>query len=285
MVSTFLNPARPLADRRWVAGAACLLAALLGSGCGSVGKSDTVLLSKDMYEIQTKLDKYMGQQESLERQVKFALNSIDETVQSRGELTRTTLDDMEKRMREQLDEIRALRSQVETLNFAIDALSKRLAMGGGALPAGNPGAEGMTASNANVDSLLSSGQRQINLQNYAAARDDLLKAMDQKPTGDQMAETLFWLAESYFYLNDMDNARKYYNQMMHDFEQHPKAWLSVERVGDSYLRQGKNDEALQVFQMIVNTYPGYPNVARVQANIERIQPAGGATTPGIPPPH
>jgi TolA-binding protein len=278
---------RPL--RRTILPTAAVMAIAMAAGCGALTPTESTILSRDMYEIKTTINKYMEEQDSLDRQLKYSLGSIDESLQGRNDITKTALDDMEKRLREQLEEIRSLRSQVEALNFAVDSLSKRLSMGGtlGAAPGGTmnggvgaPGdaAVGTTGGAAiGAEALLSSAQRQFNLQNYAASRDDLLKGLEQNPSGETKIETLFWLGESYYYLNDPENARRYYRQVMEENDTHAKAWVSFERMGNIFLMQGKKDEALQVLQQIDDAYPRYPYIDRVRATITQIQQSADET--------
>jgi TolA-binding protein len=192
--------------------------------------------------------------------------------------------------------MRGLRSQMEALSFAVDALSKRLNIGpvagGGASGAGAGAGAGASAPAAagTVEPIMTSAQRQFNLQNYPAARDEFLRALNQNPTGDQRIEILFWLAESYSKLNDLENAKKYYTQLIKENPSHIKAWASLERLANLQLAQGDKDNALVMLQQIVNDYPKYPDIGRVKATIEQIQqgaqPSAATPTPGptTPPP-
>jgi TolA-binding protein len=289
------NPATTIARRGWKAGL-CGLLLLAGAlaGCDSFASSDVALLSRDVYEIKGNLDKAIAKHDAADRQTKYALDEIQNDLQGRNDAIKTSMEDMEKRLRDQGAALQKLQDQLQLVNFAVGAMTKRTGEAGGDLttaggqagaapgPAqgGEPNATNpLNLNPANVDQLLTSGQQQYNAQNYQGARDVLRQALQNGPKPDEHAEILYWLGESNLKLNAQDDAKKCFTDLIGAHPSHVKAWFSLEELANIALAQGQKDLALKMLQQITQNNPTYAQIGRVKATIARIQQPPSVTPP------
>jgi TolA-binding protein len=215
--------------------------------------------------------------------------------------------DLEKRVREQTDELQKLRTQLETLTYTLDSMGKRMGMGGatGSLgasgsenpfapgPAGTPGTAPATASGTETMSAGNAGEaltralNQFNLGNFIQARQGFEQALQMNPTLDQKAESLFFLAESCYNLKDLEPAEKYYKDVISAKNTDPKAWVSLERVANINIEKGEPqdlDYAKVLLEQITGVFPQYkyPDIERVRQTLEQInQRLSGGAAPGV----
>jgi TolA-binding protein len=264
------------------------------TGCGTLASNDVALLSHDIYEIKGNLDKSIAKQDASDRQTKYALDAIQEALQGRNDAIKTSLEDMEKRLRDQAAALQKLQDQLQVLNFAVNATSKRMGGGGdltsaaqaGPAPAPGPGqgvepgaTNPLNLNPASAEQLLASGQQQYNTQNYQGARDVLKQALQLNPQGDNRIEVLFWLGESYMKLNVLDDAKKCFTDLIGVNQTHPKAWTALEEIANIALAQGDKDYASKLLGQIVTVNPAYAQIGRVKATLARIQQPPRVTPP------
>lgn len=255
------------------------------SACAAFAPSDDGLVAHDMLEIKNKLNEVAANQASSDRMIEAALTGIDVSLKDREEIVKNVIDDMEKRMREQNDEIQRVRSQLQEMTFALDSLSKRLSMGNGMLsPEPNASANqaettpgGTTAnatpgfSDAAVDQAITSAMRQYSIGNFTAAREGFRQALEQQPDDEKKVEIMFWLGETCNQLQDFPVALENYWAVINLRPDHVRAWKSLERMAEIKQKQGDLPRALELLQSIASIYPTYPDIEDVQTRITEIQ--------------
>ncbi len=272
---------------RWMTGwsisAACAAMAILG-GCSTLGQ-DQQLLSRDMYEVRQQLGEFMKQQESIDNKVTYSLGSIDENLQSNGQIVQNAIDGLQKQLRDQQEEMNQLRGSMEAMMVTLDSLSRRMGVtpagsatggsqpgitspGDSAQPGQAPAPTGPATTAA--DQAYQGALQQFNMGRYEQAREGFMTALSQNPTNEQKVDILYWLGETIYQLGDKDTAFNTFSQIIDVNQQSQQAWRAVERMGDIRMEQGRKEDALVEFQKF-SIYQDYPNIDRVNEKMARLR--------------
>lgn len=255
--------------------------ALGAGGCSTMATNQEVMRQLD--NLDRKVTSNTDQQIQFERKMVYSLENIDESLQANNEIARQTIDDLEKRMRDQIQEIERLRQEVETMRFSLGLGGRGSSSTGGMTgqsstmqtPAGDP-----------VAQALSSGLNQFSAGNYSAARELFGQALAGEPNTEQAAELNFWIGESYYSEENYPEAETHYTQAIKANPNHEKSWVSFERLAQIQLAQGQKIKALKQFEYIAETYPDYPNIDRVTGQIEvlraELYPEEQSPMPSVP---
>lgn len=282
-----------------------LLSGVLGLGLmtGCTTFSGDSVLIRDINDIKLRLDESLKQQDSMQRTVNYSLSEIGTSLQGHEETNRAALTDMERRMREQLEEIRQLRQRIEELNFTVDRLTTRLGgTGSGTTGLGSTTTPGISGSSTSynpgtgvdfgsatpatgtpttdpvgtpaagsLEQLVAEGQRQFNLENYGAAQLAFSRALAMNPTGQQRVDVLYWLAESNHQLGNLNEAEQYYRQLIQESATDPKAWASLEQLSRISLANNDKDYAMVLLRYIIENNPNYQNIERVRQSLQALE--------------
>jgi TolA-binding protein len=272
---------------RLVRSLAVIMTGVTLSACAGLTPSDNGLIARDMLEIKNKLNEVSANQASSDRMLEAALSGIDVSLKDREDIVKNVIDDMEKRMREQNDEIQRVRAQLQEMTFALDSLSKRLGMSDNAAatatspvadttgaaidPAAPAPTDTQAPVGAAVDQAISSAMRQYSIGNYTEAREGFRQALEQQPDDEKKVEILFWLGETCNQLKDYPVALDNYWAVINLKPDNIRAWKSLERMAGIKDIQGDFPRALEMLQQIESLYPNYPDIADVKAKISEIQ--------------
>ncbi len=265
----------PGRSRQWVRAAAGLLLAGVVLGCQS-GQGGS-LVSGDIYAIKTDISKLMEAQESGRRTLDYRLETLEEKVQSRNDLLNTNLTEIEKRLREQNDEILGLRKEIGELTFQLDALRRKLDVQAAQL---SPTSSALLETAAAGEAAYNEALRQFNLGRYDLARQGFEKALGEGATGDLAIQARFWLGEACYKQPDLTAAYDHYTRLIWADPTHPLAWRGLERLAEIRVKQGQPAEALRFYEEIIRSNPGYEGIQRVKENHAALQ--AGRPTPAPP---
>lgn len=106
------------------------------------------------------------------------------------------------------------------------------------------------------DTIYKNGYESYLKQNYKEAIDllsQLTKKFEDNPLTDN---ALYWQAESYFKLNQMDNALKYYQLLFRYFPFSNKADYALYKIGMIYYNRKEYSRAFPAFSRLAADYPG-----------------------------
>lgn len=263
---------------------------LLLGGCASLAPQNQALLARDMLEVKNKLDKQIEEQSSYQRRTEYTLGKLSEDAQSNSEIQKNAVDDLERRMREMIDEMQKLRAQVEELEFSVTSGKSTTGAGStftspadpnaaaGPLPGAPAPAPGTPADSAAagggsaLDQALMSAQNQFNLGRFAEAREGFRRALELNPQGDKRLDVLFGLAETSNKLKDFPTAIESYKQLIRANPQSPRAWTGLHRMAEIKIEQGEKDEALRLLKQF-DANQNYPEIARIKELRQQVEGA------------
>jgi tol-pal system protein YbgF len=210
------------------------------------------------------------------------------------------------RLAEQGAEIEALRDEVAQLRGQLDDLRKQVAQAPAAVPvvptAGAPGVEapgGMAGDVATVappnagggdPPTLAEGAapaeeirdyedafRRYRAADYAAAIDRFQVFLQTHPSSEYADNALFWMGESYFKLNDYEQAAVAFDKVVKRFPNGNKVPDALYRQGVSLLEIGTRTKqqktytpaACQIFRRIADEYPNSERVPEARRQLEK----------------
>ncbi|MCL5269575.1 MAG: tetratricopeptide repeat protein [bacterium] len=250
-------------------------------------------MAKDVLAIRNKLDKWIEEQASSNRQNTQVLNSIYDNLQGRNDAVKTSLEDLEKRNRDLVSEIDKLNAKVEELTFAVDTVSKTMNIRTNPMDIGTTatspaapgvGPGGVTPAPGNAaEQAYNNATELFNAGDYAKALEAYNQALSLNPEGALKLDVLYQIAECQYKLNDLAKAKTSYWTVITTNNGDLKAWQSLERIADIELSQGDLLNALIHLQQIETEYKNYQNIEAVRAKIAQIKSkSGGAPGGGAP---
>ncbi len=214
------------------------------------------------------------------------------------------------RLAEQGAEIEALREEVAQLRGQVEDLRKQVAQGATAAPvvptAGEPGtpgagAEAATAGEVGAVSPPTTGGgdesaalpegaapaeeirdyedafRRYRAGDYAGAIDRFQVFLQTHPSSEYADNALFWMGESYFKLNDYEQAAVAFDKVVKRFPNGNKVPDALYRQGVSLLEIGNRTKqqktykpaACQIFRRIADEYPNSERVSEARRQLEK----------------
>lgn len=277
---------------RWI-----LMAAIVTgtAGCAGVGMSEGSMLTRDVMSMKNDLDKFIGQQEAQNRKLEYALNSIDENIKGNNDIARTAIDDVEKRIRQQMTEIEKLRGEVEGLRIALgrgetspagaaEGFASELEGADDTLNGASATAEMATAVNQGIEARLSAGLNAFTIGNFEEASAEFNAALELGPTPDQTTEIEYWLGEIEYNNQDYPEAVAHYSKAIKSSRSHEKSWASLEKWALIKIAQGQKSEGLKYLEHIEKVYPSYSNIESVRNKIRELKAeTAPATDMGVMP--
>lgn len=251
--------------------ASLILLPLMLAGCEYVGvrpPGEAGAVAQDVYDIKTMVRQMSDEDKSTKRMMEHRLGALEEKTQSRNELLNTNLTEIEKRIQAQNDEITALRKEVAQLSFQLETIGTMLDI---KPPKLSPETANLLETKAEGDALFDDAQKQFNLGQYAAAKDGFEQAIAKGLEGDRAIEAQYWLAESLFRTPDLKGAYDQYTRLITSNPSHALAWRSLERLAEINEQQGRQDDALRLYDQILTTNPGYEGIDRVQQRVKALR--------------
>lgn len=240
-------------------------------GCEYMGvrpPGESGAMAQDIYDIKAMVRQMSDEDKSTKRMMEHRLGALEEKVESRNELLNTNLTELEKRIQAQGEEIGSLRKDVAQLSFQLETLTALLDI---EAPKLSQQTESLLQSGAEGDALFDDAQKQYNLGRYDAAREGFQAAIDAGLNGDRGIEAQYWLAESLFRTPDLKGAYDHYTKLITSNPSHNLAWRSLERLAEINEQQGRQDDALRLYDQILSTNPGYEGVDRVQQRVRQLR--------------
>ena len=65
----------------------------------------------------------------------------------------------------------------------------------------------------------------------------------------------FWLGEISFINDDLENANKFYLELINSFPNHYRVPLSHKKIGDIYMKKGEANMASNKYNFVIRQYP------------------------------
>lgn len=239
------------------------------TGCGLLAPSgSSARVEQDLVDIERLLKDLKEDQGSAKRQLDYRLETLDSKLQTRNALLESSLGEIEKRLRQQNDDLERLRRELAELSFKFDSLNTKLNM--------QP-----VQPSAQTRELLAPGQlgketydeafKAYNLGRYEDARGGFEAAMEAGLTGDRAIEARYYLAESLYRQDDFKTAYDHYTRLITGDPSHEFAWRSLERLADIQQRWNRPKDALRLYQEILGKKPDYGAIERVREQIEALE--------------
>lgn len=275
---------------QWARSLAAIAAVLILAGCGGMtlpGDPGTV---RDIIDIRQNVARNSEILDRMESKLTYSIDASEKNNQNNTQIVQSAVESMNQQLREQQKLIEDMRNQMINMNEMLaQATGRRLnptaGTGAGTEVPPSPASEDAPrpmSGTSPIVSAFNTGVGQFNAGNYPAALESFRLALGQSPTPDQRIEIQYWQAVTFQKAGDTKAAEDAFLALIRDNKTEPRAWDAVERVAEVY-RQIKNyDMALNYYNLIVEKYPDYPNIARVKTAIEQVkaEKAGGAPVPG-----
>lgn len=237
---------------------------------GVIPAGDSGGTAQDIYDIKAMVRQMSDEDKSTKRMMEHRLGALEEKVQSRNELLNTNLTELEKRIQAQNDELTGLRKDVAQLSFQLETLSNTLNI---KPPEMSEQSAGLVQSQDAGESIFDDAQKQYNLGRYDAAKQGFQDAIGKGLSGDKLIEAQYWLAESLYRIPDLKAAYDQYTKLITSNPSHNLAWRSLERLAEINEQQGRQDDALRLYDQIITTNPGYEGIDRVKQRVKQLRGA------------
>jgi TolA-binding protein len=253
--------------------AALILLPLALAGCEYVGvrpPGEGGAVAQDVYDIKSMVRQMADEDKSTKRMMEHRLGALEEKVQSRNELLNANLTEIEKRIQAQNDELAALRREVAQMTFQIETISTMLNI---QKPEMSPETAGLLQTREEGEPVFEDAHRQFNLGRYDDAGKGFEQALSLGLPGDKAIEARYWLAESLFRKPDLKGAYEQYTNLITSNPSHALAWRSLERLAEINEQQGREDDALRLYDQIMTTNPGYEGIDRVRQRVRELRGA------------
>lgn len=206
------------------------------------------------------------------------------------------------RLADQGAEIEALQAEVAQLRGEVESLKRQVEIGGSARPAGTPGAAEGAAAGAAGETVAAvpptpggetppdeSGApaeeikdyedafRRYRAGDYPGAIDRFQVFLQTHPSSEYADNALFWMGDSYFKLNDYEQAAVAFDKVVKRFPDGNKVPDALYRQGVSLLEIGKRTKqqktytpaACQIFRRITDEYPNSERVPEARRQLEK----------------
>ncbi len=95
---------------------------------------------------------------------------------------------------------------------------------------------------------------QYRQQNYSAASEAFMSLYQQDPRGPKAGDALFWAAESFYQLNQLNQAESLFRDYLRRFPNGAHVEAAHYALGWIYFRQQRYEEAIQAFQQFLQAY-------------------------------
>ncbi len=95
---------------------------------------------------------------------------------------------------------------------------------------------------------------QYRQQNYSAASEAFMSLYQQDPRGPKAGDALFWAAESFYQLNQLNRAESLFRDYLRRFPNGAHVEAAHYALGWIYFRQQRYEEAIQAFQQFLQAY-------------------------------
>lgn len=245
------------------------------SGCAGMPYQQNNVIGRDILEIKQKLDQNIERQNQMTSKMDYTMNSVTENVGGKTDALQTAVDENTKSVRQLMQEVSDLRKQV-------GELSMKIPVNPGGTPGINPGVPGGTGTGTGTGSTqippastfaeaFANAKQAYDAGNYEAAREGFNMALGMNPSPREKGDAQYMLGESLYKLNNYAAAETQLWALVQENASHPQAWASVERLGDTKLKQGQPDKAITFYQTIITKYPQYPNLAAVKGKLRDAQ--------------
>lgn len=241
------------------------------TGCSSMGivpPGEGGAMAQDVYDIKAMVRQMSDDDKSTKRMMEHRLGALEEKVQSRNDLLNTNLTEIEKRIQSQNNEIASLRKEVAQLSFQLESIGTMLDI---QPPELSQETSDLLQTQEDGEPLFDEAQKEFNLGRYDAAREGFQAALDAGLSGDKEIEAQYWLAESLFRVPELKAAYDQYTQLITSNPSHNLAWRSLERLAEINEKQGRQDDALRLYDQILSTNPGYEGFERVEQRVKQLR--------------
>jgi tol-pal system protein YbgF len=111
----------------------------------------------------------------------------------------------------------------------------------------------------------------FNAGNYAGAIADLEAFVATSPEADYMDNALFWLGECHYGLGAYDDALGYFQQVVAEYPDGNKVPDSLLKVALSHERLNRTAEAVEILNVLVDTYPTTDAARRATERLRALQ--------------
>lgn len=252
-------------------------------GCAATGGG---IVARDVLEIKQLVTQQKEESESSGRKLEYRLDSLDEKVTGRSDLLKTQLDEMDQIIRAQAKDIEKLRRQLEGVSIAQSAPAPAMTSTGtmpGTDGTATAPAAGTAAAMPTTDVTYTDALKAYNLGRYDEAKPKFEAVLASGVTGDQAIQTRYWLAETCYALNDFQGAYSNYTGLIKSNPSHALAWQGLERMAEISAKQGRNADALKLYNQIIEKNPSYASIDRVKEKATQLQATpAAAPAPAAP---
>lgn len=242
--------------------------ALTGCGLFGVSAGGGGNVGSDIYELRQAVQGISDTQRSVNRTSDHRLTALETKIDSLSEMLSTNLGEIERRIRNQSEEIDTLQKEIASLAFQLETLATLLEIK--PTEASKETKALLRAKEIGQESF-EEGERQFNLGRYELARKSFAKALEQGLVGEKQIEAQYWLAESYSRVSNLDAAYDEYTKLIQSRPSHVLAWRSLERLAAIEDRRGRYQRSLELYGEIIKRNPNYDGIERVRESSNEVQ--------------
>jgi tol-pal system protein YbgF len=249
-------------------GPACFYSSEAGKGLETrVDKlqKDTETVKADQKAQSDKLEQQLPRIDQKIAEVTKALDSLDEASRRSGADTSVQLQKV-------IEDLAALRGQVDAYTHSLDQLQGRASASAGA-----------SASGADVPrptdkkEYFALAQSKAKAGDVATARTLYLEFAQKWPKDDLAGDAHFAVAESYFAQDKCPDALPEYGQLIKNFPKSKSVPLAYVRSGDCFSRLKNTDAAKLAYEQVIHDYPKSPEAKAAANRLADLKKSGSAT--------
>lgn len=112
--------------------------------------------------------------------------------------------------------------------------------------------------------LYNKGIAKLQAQQYKSAASIFSAQLQNYPRGAKAGDAYFWLAETFYILNDLDSSAKSYESLFSLFPKHPRAPKALLKLIRVYQEKNDKTAAKSTLGKLVNLYPASPEAAEAK---------------------
>ena len=270
-------------------------------------------LTKDIVNLEGKVDKMLELQTSSDHKVLSQLGNIDTNLERRNDVTQNAIQDMEERLRSIEEEMDNIQAQLEVLTVQLNTLSntlglrQQIGMGTDETPGTAPLGPGTETPDppttepdtepenisTGFDQAFQNAMHQYNLGEYQKALDLFKRLRELNPSTENLVKLLFWMGNASFELGDYESALFSYVELIRTDSKSPKAWEGLEKMANIHYREGDLMKALKLLNLFFyqdedhtgnENYPHIDRVRELRAQIEKELASSAKESPSIETP-
>lgn len=248
---------------------------------GLIFSSSAVFAQKNIAELSQQLDQISSHQQQQNEKVARALNQLNEMKLEfqaiKGQLHSSQhLENESKHVYQDLD------MRVTAIEDKLDQLSQMIqdSLRGSSATGSDVGAEVLTDEQKEFQKLLAV----FNAKDYRNAASGWMGFLKKYPEGPYASKSQYWLAESFYYLEDFAKSIQEFQVFVEKYPQDKRVKEAFYKQGMGFFRLKRPEQAKLFFQKVVSDYPNSAEAYKATSRIKQLEGSQENVAPSLPAP-